>query len=522
MPFSISAGVGFIVLFGVAVLNGLVLISRFNSLKKEGITDIRERIITGTHERLRPILLTALAAMFGFLPMAVSASAGAEVQRPLATVVIGGMLTSTLLTLIVLPVLYRWIESNHKYTLKRKAKPVLAGMLLLLFIGIGQTGFAQQKTFTLQQAIDSAKQNYPAIQSAQLEIEKQKALKATAFDFGTTSVYTGKEEVGNGSPGIHNIVGFSQNDIDIFRMVAKSKKSKSMIQRATVAKNLTEQQLVYEVTLAWNKAFTTKQQMELFRQMDTIYAAFLKASKVRYDAGQTSKLEWLSASAKYKEIKVNILKSESEHQAALHLLNQYLQMNTPIDINEEGSETSLFALTDKSDNLNNNPVLSLYQANTLLAERSMKAGRAEILPKINVSYGIQSVDGVSGFNTWQAGITMPLIFNAQAGKNKAAKLNYKIVQQQYHQKKMEIDAQFNQLMSRYKALSETIAYYKEEALPLSEEQISAASLAYNLGDIDYVQFIQNLETAINIKLEYLQQKAEFIELSAQLNFLTGK
>ena len=106
MPFSISAGVGFIALFGVAVLNGIVLISYFNQLKKEGITNIKERILKGTKVRLRPVVLTASVAALGFLPMALSQSAGAEVQRPLATVVIGGLVTATFLTLVVLPVLY--------------------------------------------------------------------------------------------------------------------------------------------------------------------------------------------------------------------------------------------------------------------------------------------------------------------------------------------------------------------------------------------------------------------------------
>ena len=119
MPFSISAGVGFIVLSGVAVLNGLVLINRFNSLKTEGVNNVARRIYRGTQERLRPIMLTAAAAMLGFLPMAVSGSAGAEVQRPLATVVIGGLFTSTLLTLVMLPVLYAIVE---KVTKKKKVQ----------------------------------------------------------------------------------------------------------------------------------------------------------------------------------------------------------------------------------------------------------------------------------------------------------------------------------------------------------------------------------------------------------------
>ena len=107
MPFSISAGVGFIALFGVAVLNGIVLIGQFNTFEKEGMTDVRKRIVEGCMLRLRPVIMTALVASLGFMPMALSTSDGAEVQRPLATVVIGGLLTATILTLIVLPSIYK-------------------------------------------------------------------------------------------------------------------------------------------------------------------------------------------------------------------------------------------------------------------------------------------------------------------------------------------------------------------------------------------------------------------------------
>jgi len=113
MPFSISAGIGFIALFGIAVLNGIVLIEHFIALKNDSDSDIDQIVKQAAKDRLRPVLLTALAAMMGFLPMAISHSAGAEVQRPLATVVIGGLLTSTLLTLLVLPVLYAYFEKKN-------------------------------------------------------------------------------------------------------------------------------------------------------------------------------------------------------------------------------------------------------------------------------------------------------------------------------------------------------------------------------------------------------------------------
>lgn len=115
MPFSISAGVGFIALFGVVVLNGIVLIGQFNSFEKEGITDIHERIVKGCMLRLRPVIMTALVASLGFMPMALSTSDGAEVQRPLATVVIGGLLTATVLTLLVLPSIYKTFTKTKKH-----------------------------------------------------------------------------------------------------------------------------------------------------------------------------------------------------------------------------------------------------------------------------------------------------------------------------------------------------------------------------------------------------------------------
>ena len=114
MPFSISAGVGFIALFGVAVLNGIVLIGQFNIFEKEGMTNIRERVIEGCMLRLRPVIMTALVASLGFLPMALSTGDGAEVQRPLATVVIGGLLTATALTLVVLPSIYKTFTKNKQ------------------------------------------------------------------------------------------------------------------------------------------------------------------------------------------------------------------------------------------------------------------------------------------------------------------------------------------------------------------------------------------------------------------------
>ncbi|HHG84281.1 MAG TPA: efflux RND transporter permease subunit, partial [Bacteroidetes bacterium] len=200
MPFSISAGVGFIVLFGVAVLNGLVLITSMNDLKKEGLS-LKERIVKGTKERIRPIFLTASTDILGFLPMAISSGAGAEVQRPLATVVIGGMLTASLLTLFVIPVLYHIVEKRAE---NHAAKKQLNGSVtnhismaslilftfLTLFTGLGSTVQAQNlpQNLSLDAAIDFGLAHNGSIEAANLEVERLRALQKTSFDLPKTDL----------------------------------------------------------------------------------------------------------------------------------------------------------------------------------------------------------------------------------------------------------------------------------------------------------------------------------------------
>ena len=113
MYLSVSASIGFVALFGVAVLNGIVLLSHINDLRDKGI-DLKEAVMIGGADRLRPVLMTALVASLGFLPMAFNVGPGSEVQRPLASVVIGGLITSTLLTLLVLPTIYHWMEERRE------------------------------------------------------------------------------------------------------------------------------------------------------------------------------------------------------------------------------------------------------------------------------------------------------------------------------------------------------------------------------------------------------------------------
>src|SRR5690606_24661890 len=153
--------------------------------------------------RIRPILLTALTDVLGFLPMAVSVSSGAEVQRPLATVVIGGMITSTFLTLFVLPILYKWTEERSmkvKLRAKPKAAFLVAGLCLSVSVAAQEPGnlsssetWNQNMAIDQRQAVELALKNFPLLKNKKLEIKQKEALKKTAWDLGTTNVFTGGE-----------------------------------------------------------------------------------------------------------------------------------------------------------------------------------------------------------------------------------------------------------------------------------------------------------------------------------------
>lgn len=190
LPFSISAGVGFIALFGVAVLNGILMINHFNDIRKRNQYHLcTDRIIAeGCPHLLRPVFLTGLVASLGFVPMAIAKSAGAEVQRPLATVVIGGLIVSTILTLIIIPVFYRLVNSIAVRQLRRRNRLSLrkAAMVIALLVAFVPAVQAQQR-ITLEQAIETAMTNHPRLKMAESEIERARASKGEAWDGGSTS-----------------------------------------------------------------------------------------------------------------------------------------------------------------------------------------------------------------------------------------------------------------------------------------------------------------------------------------------
>jgi len=518
MPFSISAGVGFIVLFGVAVLNGLVLISSFNELKEEGKLSLSEIINKGTLRRIRPILLTASTDILGFLPMALSVSAGAEVQRPLATVVIGGMLTATFLTLIVLPVMYKFVESNKSS--KMNLNPILTTIvILILSIGFSQEIKAQTiPVLSLEEVINKVKEVHPSIKVAELEIYKQEALEGTVYDYGKTSVFTGMEEIGDGKIGVFNIIGFNQEEIDIFNISNKKDLNRSRVNLAVQSKKISENSLSKNINEIYLDAVFYKKQLSLFIKLDSVFKDFVNAAELRYKTQETSKIEFLSASAKYKEIQLNKKQAESNFLLAMRYLNSFLMLNKPFEIDTNEMKTGIPKSNINYKNINSS-ILDYYKSNNELLKVEWENTKASYKPKLNVSYKLQSIDGSVGFHAWEIGASIPVSYFPYKAKTKAAKLEYEISSEKFNEKKIIINSTYDKLITQYMDILAILRFYRNETLPLASEQINAAKLGYKLGSIDYLQFIQNVESAMKTKQDYLNQLFKLNKLEIQIKYL---
>jgi cobalt-zinc-cadmium resistance protein CzcA len=536
MPFSISAGVGFIVLFGVAVLNGLVLINRFNSLKEEGVTSIRDRIFTGTKERIRPIMLTATTDIFGFLPMAFSTSAGAEVQQPLATVVIGGMLTATLLTLVVLPVLYTFVEKRREKKEQNKLgssnSRSLATILIIGFVLGGtfsvnaqsdamSSEYSQQdslQTISLEEAKEMAIQNFPQLKAAQLEIESEEVLRKTAYDFGNTQIFTGKEEVGNGSDGIYTQIGVQQQGIDVFGIAPRLKLQKERVALAENALELSTIEIEREVSRAWASVYTTKKAYQVYRKMDSIFEDIERAARIRYETEATSKLEYLATSNQANEVKIQLEQSYRNYLKSIQRLNLWFVSDTIYDVPDLPVETLDKPLNFLVESLENHPLLQVSEQRIDVAKAVTRERKSEFLPKFQGQYGRQEIAGQSGFFQYQIGIQIPLFFGPELGRTQEAQVNRQIAEQNFYQDKIELETAYKNMREDYIKWRNSWNYYRDEALPLAKEQQDGSVLAFKEGAIDYVTFLQNIRDAIRIEVNAWSAFNDYLDSRYQLEY----
>lgn len=531
MPFSISAGVGFIALFGVAVLNGIVLIAEFNRLKKEGMEDIKEIVLTGTKIRLRPVIMTATVASLGFIPMALSQGSGAEVQRPLATVVIGGLITATLLTLLVLPCLYILFERMKPKPPQQGKLATAAIMILLLSAGPLFTT-AQQTPVTLEQAIETALKNNGTIQSSKLGVSREQLLRNTATDLGKTQL--GVQYGQANTVKWDNHFSLTQTIPNPALFKNNRQLADAQIKSSELNVRVSENELRSQVSAAFYQLRYLQALHQQLQQLDTVYTNFLKAASLRYQTGETKLLEKTTAETQLNEIRNQLAQNGSDKLIYQTELQRLLNVSQPISITEDPL-TTLPAITVVRDSVwQQNPEAAWLQQQVSVQERQVKVERAKGGPDFSIGYfnqsiiGYQNTEGVEKyyggskrFQGVQAGIHIPVFNRPNNYRVKAAKVEQQIAETNAQYFRTTLQSQYQQAWQEYEKNRRTLQYYESSALPNANLILQQAQKAFQSGEIDYVEHLQALKTGSDIKLGYLQAINRYNQAVITLQYLSG-
>lgn len=535
MPFSISAGVGFIALFGVAVLNGIVLIAEFNRLENEGVMDIYERIRIGTKVRLRPVLMTATVASLGFLPMAISASSGAEVQRPLATVVIGGLLTATALTLLVLPILYIYFNgaSNKKKNRMGAATALITAFLLIPSLAGAQQAPVQARNLSLQQAIDEAVKNNTAMKIADYDIAVQQTLKKGSISLPKTELSYTQGVVSNPTMN-DNLINITQR-IDFPTLYgSQSRLADEKIKSSQKYKAVSQAKLIENVKIAYAQYQFTTEKRDLLLQLDSIYNKLSKASTSRYKAGETTSLENMTSTVQSKQILNELEKNDADLRIARQMLQTLLNTTDEISITERKLTPRELVLPTADATAAQNPYLEYLRQEINVNKSAVSVERNRMLPEIILGYssqtykGLQTINGIdrsySGsdrFSFFQIGLAVPIFPGGYKARTQSAKISQQIAESRVELAGLQANGQLKELIQEYQKYKNSVNYYKSEALPQAEKIAANSDKSFRSGDISYTQHLQNLTLSSKIYSDYLENLYNFNRAVISIETLIG-
>ena len=519
MPFSISAGVGFIALFGVAVLNGIVLISEFNRLYKSGIRNIVRIVIDGGESRLRPVLMTAFVASLGFIPMALSNGAGAEVQRPLATVVIGGLLVATFLTLFVLPLLYVTIEKGFK--MENNHKNITAVFILLFsFAGFG---LKAQTPINLQTAINTALENNRNLKNEKLKSEYSKALIKSANDIPQTGVTFDYGQINSA----YNDMKFGVSQNIAFPTVYKKQKNvyTEEWKKSLLNVSLEEYELKKAVSLTFYNILYWKEKEKLLNEILKLYTDFSDKANLRLKAGESNILEKTTASSQKSAIEIQ-LKQLQQELAVLNLQFQWL-LNTETDFIPEDSKSFANSLNEK---LADHPLLKIWEQQKNISAEQIALEKAKMLPGLQLAYNLNSFKGLGPddklynatpqFHSVQVGVSLPIFSGGQKARIEAAKVAQSVSESELKNAEFNLQNQLKKAREIYQSNLEIVSKYESSDLKNADVITETAKRQFIGGEINYLEFVILVNQAVQLKNNYTDAVWKLNQSTIELEYLT--
>ncbi len=511
MPFSISSGIGFIALFGVSVLNGIVLVSAIKQLSSAKFTRFRDLIQSACLSRLRPVLMTALVAALGFLPMALSTGSGAEVQRPLATVVIGGLISSTLLTLVLLPTVY-YLIFRGKWRKGILIAILAAGFLLPSNRSIAQAGFDSVYSYAVR--------HHPELKNVDLSIKMEYLNKNAISRWDPFQLnYTGGQ--------INTIeydhqVNLAQDISPVIRGKMRSAYRDLIDDRVDLLgteKQLLLKQLSTDLKGAFNDWQYWTRKNYLYLTVTEIFEGLERRVRLQYDVGEIDVVEYELFRQELISIRQKLNQSALERQAAEWRIRQFALLPDSMVIRPGPLARMDPGPLDASPE--NHPILLMNQSKRrLLASEDAYQRREAHTPGLSAGYFFQSLEREFYYQGVTLGVQLPL--DTRRSRIKSQQLAIEMDQaanQQRHQR-----AQFEkELASIREALQ-----YLQTAIDAYESGISASSTVildtagkqYEEGEIDFFRFSQIQQRLLEREDTYLDWIRKYNENVIRYQFIT--
>ena len=500
MPFSISAGVGFIALFGVAVLNGIVLMAEFNSASA-GVDETASTIIfKSVRVRFRPVLMTALVASLGFLPMAISRGAGAEVQKPLATVVIGGLVSATLLTLLILPVLYSFIWK------KPKAHGTAMAALCLFFLC--HLPAKAQQPLNFAKAYQLGLKNHPGARAIQLQQKAAEILAMAPTPYPKASIFL--------QTGQYNSQLQDQN-FSFSQGIPHPSEGKSLRRyHQSLEKEAQLEVLQFEADYGlalrqdFERLYYFSQLIQLLKSLDSLSEQEVQMAQQRFGSGETGKMESLLARRQQAEIRYRLVVEEAGEAAVRkRIAALILDSLSSVFLPEPWTDATTLekGMTDSS--------LAVLKAEAGL--RTEQAGlqleKSTRLPEFSVGYFNQSLSGIplgnrsadkyDRFQGLNLGVQLPLLPYTSRGGIKAAKTRVLAAQADRQAARLEQNSLLQELQTSLEAEIVKLEFLEKNSLPAAQEVYDAARTQWLSGNSSLQELLLQRKALLQIREEIL-------------------
>ncbi len=523
MPFSISAGIGFIALFGVAVLNGIVLIAEFNRLKKEGWTDARKIVLQGTKIRLRPVLMTAAVASLGFIPMALSNGAGAEVQRPLATVVIGGLISATILTLFILPILYAGFAKRE---IRKHSRTIGITSLFFLLMLMNNSSIAQE-SITWQDAKNKLLNQNLLIKAEENYSEVVQKTRRQGMEIPKTELNIQSGQYNSGDADQSFSIAQSFHFPSYY--YHNSNYYYSQKELVVAQTELKKQELLSELYFQFNSILLLKEKAIFLDKLNNQLKNTIESVRLQYEKGLINAME----KSMLDNVIINIQKEI--RLTTIQLSSQNIKFNWLLSEKDKYNplEGDLFFQASIVNTETPSYFIKRLMAEQNSNEFSWKIERSKTLPDLRIGYTNQSLTGAiydgkiaassDRFQFISAGISIPIFYSSQNAKIKIAKVTWEKSKTVLANEKEKIELEKMRLQNLCKEEGILLSTYTNETIPQMKQAINSSILQVEKGSISYSEWAIYINQVLNTYDVYqnlfMQSLQHHIELKVLNNEL---